>query len=187
MDRLARTTAAGAKDVPSTLEGVGVVMTAMALRQQFEQRFVQAGGTLASAAELDALLTGEVFVSAHPACSRWASRANCTDPRDADVSLTGCDALVVETGSIAVLSGPIESRLSTLMAPVHIVIGTEGQLVPDMESAFEKFADHLKPGDAAACLTFITGPSRTADIEKTLVTGVHGPKKLVFVFIPPDG
>jgi L-lactate dehydrogenase complex protein LldG len=162
-------------------------MTAMTLRQQFEQRLTQVGGSLATLSDLDALLTGKVFVSAHPICARWAARANCADPREADISLTGCDALVAETGSIAVLSGPVESRLSTLVPPVHVVVGTEDQLVADMESAFEALADRLKPGDAAACLTFITGPSRTADIEKTLVTGVHGPKKLVFVFVPAGG
>ncbi|MCX7827142.1 MAG: lactate utilization protein [Verrucomicrobiae bacterium] len=159
----------------------------MTLRQQFEQRFVQAGGTLASVSELDALLTGRVFVSAHPICARWVARANCADPREADVSLTGCDALVAETGSIAVLSGPVESRVSTLVPPVHVVIAAEDQLVADMEGAFEKFAERLRPGDAAASLVFITGPSRTADIEKTLVTGVHGPQKLVFVFAPAGG
>jgi len=162
-------------------------VTTATLRQQFEERLAQAGGSLATPDDLDALLTGKVFVSSHPVCARWAARANCGDPREAEVSLTACDALVAETGSIAVVSGPIESRLSTLMAPVHVVIATEDQLVADMEAAFEKLSDRLKPGDAAACVSFITGPSRTADIEKTLVTGVHGPKKLVFVFVPAAG
>lgn len=142
---------------------------------------------IASLADVDGLLAGKVFVSAHPVCARWASRANCADPREADVTLTGCDALVAETGSIVVLSGLVESRHSTLVAPIHIVVGSEQQLVADMDAVFEKFADRLRPGASAATLTFISGPSRTADIEKTLVTGVHGPKKLVFVFVETGG
>jgi L-lactate utilization protein LutC len=156
-------------------------------RQQFEERLGQLGVPVVSSAELDAMLTGKVFVSAHTACKPWAARATCADPREADVAVTGCDALVAETGSIALLSAPVETRLSTLMAPVHVVVGSERQLVPDMESVFERFAGRLRPGAATACLTFVTGPSRTTDIEKTLIFGVHGPKKLVFVFAENGG
>jgi L-lactate dehydrogenase complex protein LldG len=153
------------------------------LRQLFEQRLAQAGGLMATPADLDALLTGKVFVSAHPACRPWAARATCQDPREAGVALTGCDAFIAETGTVAVFSGPMESRLSTLTAPTHIVLGSETQLAPDMETVFERFAGRLRPGESPASLMFITGPSRTTDIEKTLVLGVHGPKKLVCVFV----
>lgn len=153
------------------------------LRQQFEQRLAQAGGSVAALAELDSLLTGKVFVSAHPVCRPWAARATCQDPREADVALTGCDAMIAETGSVAVFSGPVEGRLSTLTAPTHVVLGGEAQLAADMETVFERFAGRLRPGASPASLMFITGPSRTTDIEKTLVLGVHGPKKLVFVFV----
>jgi L-lactate dehydrogenase complex protein LldG len=157
------------------------------LRQLFEQRLTQAGGSVATPADLDALLTGKVFVSAHPVCRPWAARATCQDPREADVALTGCDAMVAETGSVAVFSGPVEGRLSTLTAATHVVLGGEAQLAPDMETVFERFADRLRPGESSASLMFITGPSRTTDIEKTLVLGVHGPKKLVCVFVGDDG
>ncbi len=153
------------------------------LRQQFEQRLAQAGGSVATVAELDALLAGKVFVSAHSVCRPWAARATCQDPREADVALTGCDAIIAETGTLAVFSGPVEGRLSTLTAPTHVILGSEAQLAPDMETVFERFADRLKPGASPASLMFITGPSRTTDIEKTLVLGVHGPKKVVFVFV----
>ena len=153
------------------------------LRQLFEQRLAQAGGSVATPGELDALLAGKVFVSAHPICQPWAARATCQDPREADVALTGCDALIAETGTVAVFSAPVEGRLSTLTAATHVVLGSEAQLVPDMETVFERFADRLRPGASPASLMFITGPSRTTDIEKTLVLGVHGPKKLVVVFV----
>ena len=152
------------------------------LRRQFDERLGQLGVAVMPAAELDAMLTGKVFVAEHAICKPWAAHATCADVREADVTVTGCDALVAETGSVALLSAPTETRLSTLMAPVNVIVGSEGQLVADMESVFERFADKLRPGTATACLTFVTGPSRTTDIEKTLIFGVHGPKKLVFVF-----
>ena len=158
-----------------------------ALRTLFEERLAQAGGSVATAGDLAAMLTGKVFVSGHPACQPWAGRATCQDPRQADVAVTGCDVLIAETGTVAVLSGPVESRLSTLTAPVHVVLGREDQLAPDMETVFERMADRLRPGASPASLMFITGPSRTTDIEKTLVLGVHGPKKLVVVFVGDNG
>jgi L-lactate dehydrogenase complex protein LldG len=157
------------------------------LRQLFEQRLTQAGGSVATAADLDSLLTGKVFVSAHVVCRPWAARATSHDPREADVALTGCDAIIAETGTVVVCSGPVETRLSTLTAATHIVLGSEAQLAPDMETVFERLADRLRPGASPASLMLITGPSRTTDIEKTLVLGVHGPKKLVFVFTEEAG
>lgn len=158
-----------------------------ALRRQFEERLGQLGVAVVSSAELGAVLAGKVFVSEHAGCKPWAVRATCNDPREADVTVTGCDALVAETGSVALLSAPVETRLSTLMAPLSVIVGSEQQLVAEMDEVFERFADKLRPGRAAACLTFVTGPSRTTDIEKTLIFGVHGPKKLVFVFAEAGG
>lgn len=159
----------------------------IALRDQFVANLARLGVEVIAPGELGARLAGRVFVAAHEACAPWAGRATCGDPREADVAVTGCDALVAETGSVAVLSGGIESRLSTLMAPVHVVVGREDQLVARMEDVFARFSDRLRPGSSAACLTFITGPSRTTDIEKVLVLGVHGPKQLVFVFAGDGG
>ncbi len=158
-----------------------------ALRSQFAERLGQLGVPVVSSVELDAMLTGKVFVSEHAVCKPWAARATCADPREADVTVAGCDALVADTGSVALLSAPVETRLGTLMAPVSVIVGSEKQLVADMQEAFERFADRLRPGTAAACLTFVTGPSRTTDIEKTLIFGVHGPRKLLFAFVPEGG
>jgi len=158
-----------------------------ALRRQFEERLGQLGVAVVSAGDLGAMLTGKVFVSEHAVCRPWAARATCSNPREADVAVTGCDALVAETGSVALFSAPVETRLSTLMAPVNVIVGGEPQLVATMDDVFERFADRLRPGRATACLTFVTGPSRTTDIEKTLIFGVHGPKKLVFVFAEAVG
>lgn len=88
----------------------------------------------------------------------------------ADAGVTTVDLAVAETGTI-LLSDPEELRLS-LVPPIHIALVPESRLVARMEDAWAKFSVPPK------MFTLITGPSRTADIEKTLVLGAHGPKKL---------
>ncbi len=97
-----------------------------------------------------------------------------------EVSITGCEYLVARTGSM-VLSAAQQGRTSSVYAPIHICIAYNSQLVFDIKDALvflkEKYADAFP-----SFVTFATGPSRTADIEKTLVTGVHGPKE-VYCFL----
>lgn len=122
----------------------------------------------------------------------------CTDPKlkqqlghlsiepytslaESDCSLTGCEYLVARTGSIVLSSLQTDGRTASVYAPVHICIAYNHQLVFDIKDALsfikEKYKDNFP-----SLLSFATGPSRTADIEKTLVTGVHGPKE-VFCFL----
>ena len=101
--------------------------------------------------------------------------ANC------DVSITGCECLVARTGSIVMSSGQTSGRTTSVYAPIHICIAYSGQMVYDVKDALQLVKD--KYGSALPSLiTFATGPSRTADIEKTLVVGVHGPKE-VYLFL----
>jgi L-lactate dehydrogenase complex protein LldG len=101
--------------------------------------------------------------------------ANC------NVSITGCEALIARTGSIAMSTAQASGRTVSVYAPVHICVGFTRQLVYDVSDALKliknKYGDKLP-----SLITFATGPSRTADIEKTLVVGVHGPKE-VFCFL----
>lgn len=98
-----------------------------------------------------------------------------------DVSITGCEFLVARTGSIVMSAGQKSGRNTSVYAPVHICIAWSHQLVPDVKDALQGMRD--KYGNKLPSLiTFATGPSRTADIEKTLVVGVHGPKE-VYVFL----
>src|SRR4029453_18924621 len=83
----------------------------------------------------------------------------------ADIGLTGCDAAIAETGSLAMISAPGRSRVVSLLPPAHIAIVAPTELTFSMAEFFADRADLL--GRAASC-TFITGPSRTADIELTL-------------------
>jgi L-lactate dehydrogenase complex protein LldG len=104
-----------------------------------------------------------------------------TDLAGCDVSITGCEYLVARTGSIVMSAAQKSGRNTSVYAPIHICIAYTNQLVYDLKDALqgakEKYGNQLP-----SLITFATGPSRTADIEKTLVVGVHGPKE-VYVFL----
>jgi L-lactate dehydrogenase complex protein LldG len=100
---------------------------------------------------------------------------------DCDVSFTTCELLVSRTGTMVLSTANESGRTTSVYAPVHVCIAYTSQLVYDLKDALqnlrEKYGNQLP-----SFITFATGPSRTADIEKTLVVGVHGPKE-VFVFL----
>ena len=104
-----------------------------------------------------------------------------TDLAHCDVSITGCEYLVARTGSIVMSAADPGGRAASVYAPIHICIAFTSQLVYDirdaLQAAKEKYGQHLP-----SLITLATGPSRTADIEKTLVVGVHGPKE-VYLFL----
>jgi L-lactate dehydrogenase complex protein LldG len=98
-----------------------------------------------------------------------------------DAAITGCEFLVARTGSIVMSSAQQSGRTTSVYAPVHICIAHSSQLVYDIKNGLEMMK--TKYGNSLpSMITFASGPSRTADIEKTLVVGVHGPKE-VFVFL----
>ena len=105
------------------------------------------------------------------------------DVASCEASITSCEALVARTGSI-VLSAVHQGRIPSVYAPVHVCVAYTSQLVYDVKDVLEgiknKYRDYLP-----SLITFATGPSRTADIEKTLVVGVHGPKE-VYCFVVED-
>ncbi|HJV20643.1 MAG TPA: lactate utilization protein [Sediminibacterium sp.] len=98
-----------------------------------------------------------------------------------DAALTGCEFLVARTGSMLLSSAQQSGRTTSVYAPVHICIAHPDQLVYDVQDAIMKLRE--KHGASfPSMVSLATGPSRTADIEKTLVVGVHGPKE-VFCFL----
>jgi L-lactate dehydrogenase complex protein LldG len=100
---------------------------------------------------------------------------------DADVSITQCELLVARTGTIVLSSVNSSGRTTSVYAPVHICIAKVSQLVYDVKDALLEMQKQY--GNALpSMISFATGPSRTADIEKTLVVGVHGPKE-VYCFL----
>jgi L-lactate dehydrogenase complex protein LldG len=100
-----------------------------------------------------------------------------------DAAITGCEALVARTGSI-VLSSKTSGRIPSVYTPIHICIAYTSQLVYDLKDAIPKLLQKYN-GQLPSLVTLATGPSRTADIEKTLVVGVHGPKE-VYLFLVDD-
>jgi L-lactate dehydrogenase complex protein LldG len=104
-----------------------------------------------------------------------------TDLAGCDVSITGCEALVARTGSIVMSAAQESGRTVSVYAPIHICIAITSQLVYDVKDALQLIKEKYGIG-LPSLITFATGPSRTADIEKTLVVGVHGPKE-VYLFL----
>lgn len=113
--------------------------------------------------------------------SQSADRFTSDDLSDCNVSVTSCEFLVARTGSIVLSAAQAMGRTASVYAPIHICIAFSNQLVYDVKDALllakEKYKEKLP-----SLITFATGPSRTADIEKTLVVGVHGPKE-VYCFL----
>ena len=99
---------------------------------------------------------------------------------DSDASITTCEYLIARTGTV-VMSTAQTGRSASVYAPVHICIAYTNQLVYDIKEALQLLKEKYQ-GHIPSLITFATGPSRTADIEKTLVVGVHGPKE-VYVFL----
>ena len=103
---------------------------------------------------------------------------------DAYIGITDCECLLARTGTILMSSSQPAGRIFPVYVPIHVVVATERQLVYDIDDMFNAKEELI--GDAApSALYFISGPSRTGDIEKTLVLGVHGPLEL-FVFLIKD-
>lgn len=98
-----------------------------------------------------------------------------------DASITGCEYLVARTGSIVMSAAQQSGRTVSVYAPIHICIAYTSQLVYDEKNALQLLKEKYN-GNIPSLISFATGPSRTADIEKTLVTGVHGPKE-VYCFL----
>jgi L-lactate dehydrogenase complex protein LldG len=99
-----------------------------------------------------------------------------------DAGITECDALIAQTGGVVVTSRSAGGRALSILPPHHVVLARHGQLVADLPAAFEFLQKKYAP-DFPSMISFITGPSRTGDIERILVLGAHGPKKLtIFCF-----
>jgi len=105
------------------------------------------------------------------------------DVERADVGITLCDALIAQTGSVLLTSRSGGGRALSVLPPHHLVIGRESQLLPDLPAAFGRLKTTYGD-DYPSLITFITGPSRTSDIERVLVLGAHGPRVLTVLLVP---
>jgi L-lactate dehydrogenase complex protein LldG len=138
---------------------------------------------------LAALPPGEIFVQDSPDLRglaaewqdgrtiQWSSEGGPKESCQATIS--ACEALVAQTGSVLV-SAACGGRGASIIAPVHIVVATIAQLLPDINAALARVQERgIVAQNSFLCL--ISGSSRTADIEKILVMGAHGPRRLIVV------
>lgn len=148
------------------------------------------GASAAAVAEvLASIPEGEIFVQDTPELRRmvplwhtgrsvrWSSEGGPLEASQATITLA--EALVAQTGSVFV-SSACGGRGASVAAPVHIVVATMDQLAPDLDAAFARLRERAAQ-EKNSMLCLVTGSSRTADIEKILVMGAHGPRRLVVV------
>ncbi len=107
---------------------------------------------------------------------------NESSPQEAEACITTCEALIGRTGSIIFSSKQFMGRTAPVYYPIHIVVAYSTQVVPDVQEGLDlmkkKYGNNLP-----SMINFNTGPSRTADIEKTLVVGVHGPAEVYCFYV----
>ena len=108
---------------------------------------------------------------------RIAFSADEADFLSMEAGITYCEALVARTGSVMVSSAHEAGRQMNVFPPIHIVLARKSQMVPYLSDALV-FIKEKYDGNLPSAITNITGPSRTSDIEKTLILGAHGPKEI---------
>ena len=132
--------------------------------------------------QIQSLIAAKDWTKIFCSDSRWSDIfSNTISLATCDVSITGCEYLVARTGSIVMSAAEQSGRTVSVYAPVHICIAYTQQLVFEIKDALLLLKNKYE-NNIPSFITFATGPSRTADIEKTLVTGVHGPKE-VYLFL----
>ena len=110
-----------------------------------------------------------------------ASPINKDEMARADIGITGTDFAIAETGTIVLITNETQPRSISLIPPIHIAVMRSNVVVENLDELFFLVKNRSEP---TSCMTFITGPSRTADIELNLTLGVHGPKELIVLIYP---
>lgn len=142
--------------------------------EHFCEQFRALGGRIVTMDEAQAL-SGECIVD-EDAIPIWGE-PTCVDVWEAAVGVTLAQCAVAETGSLLLSASSQHRRLGSLAPPRHIILLRETQIVGSLEAGLGQLR--------AETSVLITGPSRTADIEGVLVNGVHGPREVWVVLIPP--
>lgn len=101
----------------------------------------------------------------------------------ADVGITWVDYAIGYTGTLALFSGPTQGRSVSLLPTVHLAVFRKDNLVPTMSTVMKNLMERRNTKNVPAAIDFITGPSRTSDIEMDLSIGVHGPVKVWAIII----
>lgn len=152
---------------------------------QLIARLIQEAGAqkvaLAPAPLLDAL-AAEKAVAASGAALLTAGGVR-RRAEEADLGITAFDLAVAETGTLVQDATDLDRRLISMLPPVHLAVVPTDGLVDTLRHAVERLAAGGVPG----YLAFVSGPSRTADIERVLTIGVHGPGRVMVVFVDREG
>ncbi|MEX2673555.1 MAG: LUD domain-containing protein [Phycisphaeraceae bacterium] len=112
----------------------------------------------------------------------WQDDRSMTGHYDVDAGVSGCGAVLAETGTIIYRSGEGGGRGHMLVPPIHVVVVRRSQVLADMVDYMGQQAG-LRPEQLPSSQSMITGPSKTADIEGVLITGVHGPGKVAVIVL----
>ena len=156
-------------DVSSVLRSAQPVLD----RLRLEDRFAGTG------IELGVMAIDEVSVES-PDLQRRSLRERVIK---AGMGVTGVDYAVAETGSCVLLAKKGLSRLVSLLPPVHVAVVERGQVLPSLDELFTMRRHDFLQGKGGSYMNIISGPSRSADIEQTLVEGVHGPREAHMVLL----
>ena len=100
---------------------------------------------------------------------------------DAEVGITEADFAVVETGSLGLDCSDINVRLASAVVPVHIAVIPQETIINKFTDSFKLIVKNYQ--GSTSYFNYISGPSRTADIERVLTIGVHGPEKLFIIVV----
>jgi L-lactate dehydrogenase complex protein LldG len=135
-------------------------------------------------AAVDRPICRELVAALDPSRVAWA-QADWTPPGMAELpaGLVAAECLLADTGSAMIACGTPVERLMCYLPPVCVVVARTGQLVEHMPAAWASIAPRVADPALRGEFVFITGPSRTADIEKILILGVHGPKRLIVLLV----
>ncbi len=127
------------------------------------------------------LNVGDLYELSHavPGLTFEVTRESATG---AKIGISEVEWAISNTGTLVTDAGPVERRLVSSLPVIHVAIVPTGAIQPDMSSVFAKF----NPAQSGY-ISMITGPSRTADIERVLTIGVHGPSRLIIVFVDELG
>jgi len=98
------------------------------------------------------------------------------------VGVTGAFCAIAETGTLMTVSGPDTPATVSLLTETHVAVVSKARIVPGMEEAWGLLRDEL--GVPRRAVNFISGPSRTADIEQTVTLGAHGPYRVHLILVP---
>ncbi len=107
------------------------------------------------------------------------SRESAAESR---IGITQMDWAVANTGSLVQDSTAIEQRLASSLTNIHVALASTDRIVADLPALLTK----INPKESGY-IALITGPSRTADIERVLTIGVHGPERLIIIFVDKPG